>query len=36
VLDAGGDVWADALNLNLLAAVRATQAAIPHLLATRE
>jgi len=32
VLDAGADVWTDALNLNLLAAVRATQAAIPHLL----
>jgi NAD(P)-dependent dehydrogenase (short-subunit alcohol dehydrogenase family) len=32
VLDADGEVWADAVNLNLLAAVRSTQAAIPHLL----
>jgi NAD(P)-dependent dehydrogenase (short-subunit alcohol dehydrogenase family) len=32
VLDAGDDVWSDALGLNLRAAVRATQAAIPHLL----
>jgi NAD(P)-dependent dehydrogenase (short-subunit alcohol dehydrogenase family) len=32
VLDASAETWAEALNLNLLAAVRATQAAIPHLL----
>jgi NAD(P)-dependent dehydrogenase (short-subunit alcohol dehydrogenase family) len=32
VLDADDDGWVDTVNLNLLAAVRATQAAIPHLL----
>jgi NAD(P)-dependent dehydrogenase (short-subunit alcohol dehydrogenase family) len=33
VLDEGDDAWARTLELNLLAAVRTTRAAIPHLLA---
>jgi NAD(P)-dependent dehydrogenase (short-subunit alcohol dehydrogenase family) len=33
VLAADDDAWSEALGLNLLAVVRATQAAIPHLLA---